>query len=275
MNICMVDKTSLSRLHYWPARHRYRMSVIPALVMTAGLQLGMTRAAYASGASTEDTLQTIIVTSTRVSENVQTVPMSITPLTADTLENAGAVDFQDYAHMVPNLTFSYGFGVQGADVAIRGIQGSGFNPTTAFYIDDLPVDQALDPRLLNSVNRIEVLRGPQGTLYGARSMGGAVRMITEAPDSHKWSGGVNVQGTDYSGGRPGYQVDGYVNAPLVADKLALRISLFDGSAGPFINRQWLTNPNPAALANSTLSPSELSQFPLTGTLTARNDYYGV
>src|SRR5262249_23008010 len=101
-----------------------------------------------------------------------------------------------------------------------------------------------------------------------------VRTITELPDTHKMSGGVNVQGTQYSGGRPGYQVDGYLNAPLITDKLALRISLFDGSARPFINRQWVTNPNPAALANSSLSPSELSQFPLTGTLTARNDYYG-
>jgi outer membrane receptor protein involved in Fe transport len=240
--------------------------------MTAGLQLGLSRAAHAaSSESTEETLQTIIVTSTRVSENVQTVPMSITPLTADVLERAGVVDFNDYAHMVPNLTFSYGFGVQGADVAIRGIQGAG---TTAFYIDDLPVDQLLDPKLLNNVARIEVLRGPQGTLYGARSMGGAVRTITELPDTHKMSGGVDVQGTQYSGGRPGYQVDGYWNVPLIADKLALRISLFDGSAGPFIQRQWLTNPDNPALANSNLSPSALAQFPLTGTLTARNDYYG-
>src|SRR5262249_21827355 len=272
MNICMVDKSSFSCLNSWLTRYRPQMLVIPALAVTAGLQLGMSRTAYAASSESAETLQEIIVTSSRVSENVQNVPMSITPLTADTLAKAGVVDFQDYAHMVPNLTFSHLFGVQGVDVAIRGIQGSG---TTAFYIDDLPIDQSLDPRLLNNVARSGVLRGPQGTLYGARSMGGAVRTITELPDTHKWSGGINVQGTDYSGGgRPGYQVDGYLNMPLIADKLALRLSLFDGSAGPFIHRQWLTNPDNPALANSTLAPSELSKYPLTGTLTARNDYYG-
>src|SRR5262249_61441326 len=94
MNICKVNNTSLSDLKYWPARHRYRVFVIHALVIATGLQLGVSSAAYAaSSESTENTLQTIIVTSTRVSENVQTVPMSITPLTADTLEKAGAVDF--------------------------------------------------------------------------------------------------------------------------------------------------------------------------------------
>jgi outer membrane receptor protein involved in Fe transport len=247
--------------------------MIYVLAATAGWQLGISGPANAQNAApTEGTLQEIIVTSSRVAENVQTVPMSITPLTADTLAKAGVTDFQDYAHMVPNLTFSYGFGVQGADVAIRGIQGAG---TTAFYIDDLPVDQALDPRLLNNVARVEVLRGPQGTLYGARSMGGAVRTITELPDTHNWGGAVNAQGTQYAGGRPGYQFDGYLNMPLIADKLALRISLFDGSNGPFIHRQWLTNPDLPALANSSLSPSELSRFPLTGTLTARQDYYGL
>jgi iron complex outermembrane recepter protein len=251
--------------------------LLAALASLGGAQIAAIPQAAAAtrDAPSTDVLSEVIVTATRQSENVQNVPMSITPITAETLQKAGITDFQDYAHMVPNLTFSHSFGVEGADVAIRGIQGTG---TVAFYVDDLAIDQALDPRLLDDVQRIEVLEGPQGTLFGARSMGGAVRIITQVPNTHTWGGAINAQGTDFSGGRPGSQTDGYLNIPLIADKLALQISAFDGSSGPFIRRYWLKNPTPATLAglsNSNLAPSDLSQYPLDSTLTARDNYHGV
>jgi len=273
MNICTADDASFSHPSHSRSCYRTCMALLTALVASAGLQFGISRTASAADADTDTTgLQQVVVTASRVALNAQTVPMSITPITAATLEQAGALDFQDYVHMAPSVTYSYSFGAQGVDVAIRGIQGTG---TTAFYIDDLPIDQILDPKLLNDVDRIEVLRGPQGTLYGARSMGGAVRTITIAPDTEKFSGGVAAQGTTYGDGNPGYQMDGFLNIPLVEGKLALRISAYDGSSGPFINRQWLKNPADAvALAPTNLSPSVLQQHPLTGTMTARNDYYG-
>ena len=254
-----------------------RVSLLLTFAAASGMPFAVAPracAADAAPATGTATLEEITVTATRVSENVQNVPMSITPITASTLQQAGVTDFQDYAHMVPNLTFSHSYGVEGADVAIRGIQGNG---TVAFYVDDLAIDESMDPRLLDDVQRIEVLEGPQGTLFGARSMGGAVHIITQTPDTQKWSGAVNVQGTDSDPGRPGFQMDGYVNIPLIADTLALRISAFDGSTGPFIKRQWLADPTPAllsSLAGTTLTPSELSHYPLDSTLTARDNYRG-
>ena len=259
-----------------PPSQPHRCLLLAVLAGVAGSHfVGIRIAAAADANGPTEALSEIVVTATRHAENVQDVPMSITPITAATIQQAGITDFQDYAHLVPNLSFSHSFGVGQADVTIRGIQGAG---TTAFYIDDIPINQEQDPRLLDNVDRIEVLHGPQGTLYGARSMGGTVRIITPLPDSNTWSGAINAQGTDYSGGRPGYQTDGFLNIPLIADKLALRVSAFDGSTGPFIRRQWLQNPTPATLAsltNSQLTPTQLSQFPLDGTLTGRSNYRGV
>jgi iron complex outermembrane receptor protein len=105
------------------------------------------------------------------------------------MPKADVRNFSDYAAKVPNLTYSSGFGViAGRTIAIRGVQGAN---TTGFYIDDMPVPSTLDPRVLD-IERIEVLRGPQGTLYGARSMGGTVRLITETPDINDYSGKVHA-----------------------------------------------------------------------------------
>jgi outer membrane receptor protein involved in Fe transport len=122
---------------------------------------------------------------------------------------------------------SFGIGasdgsVSGRGIALRGIQGSN---TTGFYIDDTPVQETLDPHIVD-IARIEVLRGPQGTLYGAESMGGTVRLITEQPSFEKLDGQVHALGSDTQHGSLNYLMEGVVNAPVVADKVALRASAF-------------------------------------------------
>src|SRR5260370_41257294 len=115
------------------------------------------------------------------------------------MQRAHIASFIDYAAKVPNLTFSYGQGqgvLESRAIAIRGIQGAN---TTGFYIDDLPLPTTMDPRVVD-LQRIEVLRGPQGTLYGASSMGGTVRMITTPPDSHAFAGRAHVEGSSVDGG---------------------------------------------------------------------------
>lgn len=240
-------------------RQRSRNWIIPAVV-SAAMGAQMTASSKALAAGTADAaggVEEVVVTATKFKETAHDVPMSITALSAATIEQAGIQDFQDYAQKIPNLTYSSSFGVQdGLEVAIRGVQGPG---TTGFYIDDLPIPAGLNPRVMDDIQRIEVLRGPQGTLYGARSMGGTVRLITEPPSTHEFSGQVSVQGNDIDHGRPGYQVDAMVNIPLIADKLALRLSGFDGSNGAFIRREWPSPANPNLLDT---------------TLTARNDFKG-
>ena len=115
-------------------------------------------------------LDQIIVTAEKRSESVQEVPVSITTIGAATLEQNAIRSFFDYGTKVPNLAFAMtGDGVGTArTVSIRGISGDN---VTGFYIDETPLPDSIDPRILD-IDHIEILRGPQGTLYGARSMGG-------------------------------------------------------------------------------------------------------
>lgn len=164
----------------------------------------------------------IVVTATRRATNLQDVPMSITAITSESLEKKSATSFFDYGSSVPNLSFgNTGLGSSNSrSIAIRGISDA---DTTGFYIDDTPVPESLDPQIVD-VERIEVLRGPQGTLYGARSMGGTVRLITIQPDTNDFSGRAHASlSTTDNSNRPNYAVDGAVNLPVVQDRIGLRV----------------------------------------------------
>ena len=212
-----------------------RQYVVHALAAIGLLTAGTVLAA-------DDALQEIVVTSTKRAESLQQVPLSVTAISAETIEQAGIRDFADYASMVPNLTYSSGFGViAGRTMAIRGVQGLN---TTGFYIDDMPVPATLDPRVLD-LDRIEVLRGPQGTLYGARSMGGTVRLITESPDLNDFSVKVHGLGSKVYDGGGGYQTDATVNIPLITSTLAVRVNAFIGNDGSFIHRVFPSESNPS------------------------------
>ena len=184
-----------------------------------------------AGAADSGTLESVTVTAERRSESIQTVPLSVTAISGETLEKFGDFGFSDYAHTIPNLSFGTGsdFGVtNGRTITIRGITGGRYRnglATTSFYIDDTPVPLALDPRVLD-LERIEVLRGPQGTLFGSSAMGGTVRIITKAATPQELSGGLDVQGFDINHGGAGYDLSGSVNAPLVQDELAVKFSAY-------------------------------------------------
>jgi iron complex outermembrane receptor protein len=128
----------------------------------------------------------IVVTAQKRSESEQSVPMSMTTFGGAALEQKAINNFFDYATKVPNLAFApTGDGVgTSRTVSIRGISGDN---VTGFYIDETPLPDSLDPRVLD-IDHIEVLRGPQGTLYGARSMGGTVCIITREPDLTRFPG---------------------------------------------------------------------------------------
>ena len=129
--------------------------------------------------SGDSNLEEIIVTATKRAESIQTVGISVSALQAEELEIKGAKEFADYAVSIPNLSFgATDDGVlANRSITIRGIQGIN---TTGFYIDDIPLEESVDPLVLD-VERIEVLRGPQGTLFGARGLGGTIRIITKQP----------------------------------------------------------------------------------------------
>ena len=198
-----------------------------------------------------DMLQTITVTAQKRSENQQSVPLSMTTITSAALQQKAINTFFDYATKIPNLAFApTGDGIGTArTVTIRGISG---NNVTGFYIDDTPLPDSLDPRVLD-ISRIEVLRGPQGTLYGARSMGGTVRIITQQPDLEKFSGSVHAgaSSTEHTN-QPNWTGDGIVNIPLIQDRMALRLSGFYDSEAGYFKRSFCTDP--AAAVAQTCTP---------------------
>ncbi len=231
---------------------------IPATLRTAALSPAPRRvaaapmmvAAQSSAAATTPVLEEVTVTAgKRGEERLQDVPVSITAFDEALIEQAGMDSFLDYARNVPGVGFKITSPAGGRDdlrggrrVNIRGIE-SGFDsvPTTAFYLDEAPVP-VMDPKLFD-VERIEVLRGPQGTLYGANSMGGTVRVVLNKPrlDDYFYEAEATASATAH--GDEGYRVNSMVNVPLVEDKVALRGVMFYRDEGGFIDNVLSVQPS--------------------------------
>ena len=174
----------------------------------------------------------IVVTAQKRSENLQSVPLSITAINGSFLEKRSVTNFQEYAQLVPNISFAYATStVAGSQsIALRGIFGDG---TTGLYLDESPLPGSIDTRIVD-LERIEVLRGPQGTLYGARSMGGTVRLITTQPDPDRASVRLHVGGSATKHGGLNTSNDSTANLPIAGDALAVRMSAFyDRDPGVF------------------------------------------
>lgn len=240
-------------------------AIFGGLAMLAGLAAAVTPA-VAQERNEEDE---VIVTAQRRAESIQDVPLSITALGAETIERSGFQELDDYAQRVPNLAFSASnsSSTDGAlSIAVRGVFGSN---TTGFYIDDSPLLGALNPRVMD-LQRIEVLRGPQGTLYGARSMGGTVRMITIAPDVNEFSGRAHALGSSTQDGGFNYGVDGALNIPVVEGVFGVRaVGYYQENAG-FIDRA-ARGDAPTPFATREDVDSETAQgFQLSGLLSLMN-----
>lgn len=179
-------------------------------------------------------LEEIMVTASKRSESLQDVAMSITALGGDDLERLGATNLLDFAVRVPNLAMAYEADgrFDSSSPSIRGVFGKN---TTGFYIDDTPVNASILPRVMD-VQRVEVLRGPQGSLYGARSMGGTIRMITKQPDLEQSDGAIHVVGSTVTDGGENYAIDGSFNMPIVEDVFALRVSGYYGENSGIYDR---------------------------------------
>jgi iron complex outermembrane receptor protein len=185
-------------------------------------------------------LEEVIVTATKRSVNMQDLPMSIEAFNNDQIKAMGLTNMAVYMKVVPSL--STVTTVPGRnEVVFRGVStGQGEWRTdsgSAVYLGDIPMTsatQAIDPRTVD-IQRLEFLPGPQGTLFGASSQSGALRIIPEPPDHSGGYGSVNVGGTYMEEGEPGYKLEGWANIPLIKDTLALRVALFDVKSGGYID----------------------------------------
>ena len=179
----------------------------------------------------------IVVTASKRGEKLRDVPSAITVLGGDELDNLGVQSVRDYATLTPGLvvedTGAPGYG----KVSIRGLTTGSLqqSATTVYYLDDVPFTAssangggsfiAPEPELAD-IDRIEVLKGPQGTLYGASSLGGVIRLISKRPDASRFSGSARAELTAIDSGGTGFLLNGTLNVPLVSDRLAVRATGF-------------------------------------------------
>ncbi len=178
-------------------------------------------------------LEEVVVTAQKREQTLDKIPMSITVLGGDLLERQQAFDFEDMTALIP------GFSITGSTpgvtrITLRGTNTGGVASTVGVYFDEVPFGSSTalaNGAILSGdfdtfdMNRVEVLRGPQGTLYGASSLGGVIKYVPNQPNTEAFEGSARIGMEDISGGGLGYNTTGYVNVP-VNDTFAFRASAF-------------------------------------------------
>lgn len=216
-----------------------------------GVCAGTAWAAEASAPAAQDTstaVTEIVVTSQRRTESLQKVPATVQAFTGDTLQKLNASTLDDLIKYTPNVTFANNGPGQG-EITIRGLS-SGFRgdqssatignfPNVAVYLDEESMQfpgRNLDVYMVD-MQRVEVLEGPQGTLFGGGAEAGAVRYITNKPNFKTFSGNAEGAYGFTSGGDPNSKFNATINVPLIEDKLAVRATFYTERQGGYITNQ--------------------------------------
>ncbi len=244
----------------------------------SGSSLGVAHAATGADASDSEGIQEITVTAQRRVESIQTVPITIQALTGDQLTKLNVTTFNDLLKYTPNVTFS-GNGPGTGNIFMRGLSSGGSGnqsqsttapfPNVALYLDDqsMQFPARNNDVYMVDMERIEVLEGPQGTLFGGGSQAGAVRYITNKPKLDVTEGDVNAgYGITARGGDPNANVNATINLPLIADTLALRATIFNDHRGGYINNVpgSISFPGSPVANNSALVATDTNPVDYTG-----------
>ncbi len=203
-------------------------------------------AATAVGSNTAQAqIEEVIVTAQKREESLQDVPVSVTALQGEDLRELRISSFQDYVQYLPNVNLQ-GTGPGQNEIFIRGAATAqsvvtlssvqGLKPSVALYLDEQPV--SLQGRNLDiyatDLARVEVLPGPQGTLFGASSQAGTVRLITNKPDHGEFQAGFTTSISDTKDGEMSHSVQAYLNLPIT-DSLAVRVAAYNDHQGGWID----------------------------------------
>jgi len=220
-----------------PAMRR-RVSRTAFLLATSALAAAIAAPALAQSSSASDVQEEVVVTANKRVENILTVPASVTAVGEGLIQRLQANSLSDLAAYVPGLNVQSS-GTDANRLIIRGLTTgpNDLSPSVGVYIDDAPFGSnsgyALGALFSPDVDpfdleRVEVLRGPQGTLYGASTLGGLVKYVTKSPDLTTFGGHIRIDYSDSDDtGADGFALRGGVNIPIIKDKVALRISGFD------------------------------------------------
>ena len=239
--------------------------------LLCGTILATCPAAFAQAAADDagsNEIAEIIVTATKRSESLQNVPISIQALGGETLDQHQVSNFDDYARLLPSVSYQ-SFGPGQSQLYFRGITSGGDGvavgplPATGLYIDETPVTTifgSVDIHVYD-IARVEALSGPQGTLYGASSLSGTLRLITNRPDPTKFAGGFDLEGNKFGKGDSGGKAEGFINIPLSASA-AFRASAFYQHDGGYIDNTPTTRTYLRTRIDAS-DPSGFSDAPLT------------
>lgn len=227
-------RTSVGGMHGSGLRRSLMAAGLSAVALAS--QAAETNAAAEAQEVAEDSgIARITVTARKASELVQDVPISISVIRAEQMVQENTNSIRDYFSKIPGLNLGRS-GSGRVDISLRGVTTGDANPTMAVTIDDSPFGSStasgggtqqmpdIDPF---DLQRIEVLRGPQGTLYGASNLGGLLKYVTVQPNTSKLGGRVQVDGSEVAHGGAGFGVRGAINIPVITDQLGLRLSVFD------------------------------------------------
>jgi outer membrane receptor protein involved in Fe transport len=215
-------------------------------------------------------LQEVVVTANRSgAQSVQNVAIPISVVDPTQADRSGLGNLSDLTQFSPSLTI-----IQGApgfnQISMLGLTSMPYRTSdtsdrslVAVYLDDTPISiQGQTPDLrVYDLERVEILRGPQGTLYGDSSMAGTIRYITAKPSSTSTFGTLEATGADTEHGSPSYSLRGMFNTPIIEDKLGFRATFYDGQDGGYINNIGLRNKKDANLNNSTQGRAALRWTP--------------
>ena len=194
-----------------------------------------------------DQLTVVNVTAQKRKEDPSKVAMSITAITGEQLKAAHVNDFTDLTRAVPNISFTAASGNGGAgpgteNIEIRGISSTAGAATVGVYLGDVSITVGnvytmgtVEPRFFD-IDRVEVLRGPQATLYGASSMGGTIKFVPNEPDLKERTLSTYTEGSNTKGGSANYSANVVGNFPLVENELALRIGVQAQHTGGYIDQ---------------------------------------
>ncbi len=217
-------------------------------------------------------IEILEVTATKRSASIQEVPVTVSALSGDSLEKLGVSNFDAYVEFLPNVVFQ-GTGPGQNEIYIRGAATTQTNisvssvqalqPSVAFYLDEQPV--SMQGRNLDiyatDIQRVEVLPGPQGTLFGASSQSGTVRMITKKPNHLDFEAGFDTSAKSTKGGDMSNSVEAYFNLPLT-DSVAIRVATYNDFQGGWIDNI-LNEPGQGGYIGSTEVISRISGDALT------------
>jgi iron complex outermembrane receptor protein len=222
--------------------------------------------APAAASDASASVEVVTVTAQKRSEDLQTIPFSIQAVSDQTLRDHQTKSFDDYAKLLPSVSFQ-SLGPGESQLFFRGVtsgaDGNPFGalPTAGIYLDETPVTTTgslLDVHMYD-IARVEALSGPQGTLFGASSLAGTLRIITNKPDPSQFKAGYDLEANTFGGGGPGGTVQGFVNLPL-NDRIAVRlVGFYEHDGGNIDNTPGSrTYQRPHTLADGSVVNSPLT-----------------